>query len=499
MATLQTVTFAGLPVIHAEIVIKRGTKPGVAVIRVPHSSGVTLQSGSWSITGGTSIGLASWKPDLSTVQIDYLPEGRRDLVFLAYDRRSNWSEIALQGEYNVRYRDGTVKPATQKTAAELADIALDAAGESSSTSFEASTYPYVSWNATPVTDALNALQGNYPCFVCYSASGEISVIEGGTGDALPSAMSVPATSPDFPIEIDRGPATIRVVCGPTRYQQSLELAAKGRETTGAIKAIDDLSYKPAAGWGSQHPLFFPDVAIGNRHLAFETVYRDYQVIPQSIGGTSTTFSDLWQIDLDDYLVEMAGSGDNKQDIPAFVKGCFYPYSDRPYNTGTCVHESADSHAHIDRANRMVRFAMPVYKHYADGRCIAPADLWLWTGFTLRNSDGEYDHEEFTLTRSGGTGEQVLYCPWLWKTVVTGYAAACGGGSPSTNSSVLQAEANALLGAWKNYWDRSTTIRHLQYSGVVPLNLSGIIAHVEYRLGNGLAPVTTAAENYEPVT
>jgi hypothetical protein len=253
-------------------------------------------------------------------------------------------------------------------------------------------------------------------------------------------------------------------------------------------------------------MFFAGVAIGNRHLAFKSVYRWYRVTVQSVPGSITTISSIEQFDLDDILVSMAtGTGNVKTEIHAFVKGTFYPYSDHFVNTGSCVHWAWGNFT-LNRDTRCVEFPQPVY---SAGSCISPATLYLCTGFRIRDpSTWEFVRHSRTAYREVGTGTgtppreegsgtQLLPHLELYETVSEPFTGACtNSGSPTKNTAAIDAEADLYLAAWKAHWDSVKTKRDIIYDGARNLPLSGNVAHLRWRIAGGIPPQTRGAENYE---
>jgi hypothetical protein len=495
MPIVQSVQFGTLPVIGADMVLDRGPRPGTCLLRVPYCDHVALTPADLTLQSDGVVTFAKCVPDLSTVRLENRPGGRREYVFLVRDRRQSWSSATVSGKYNQRYRDGTIKPSTKKTATELANILLSAVGEPESASgLPEGYYPQIDWNNTPVVQAFETLASEFSAHVCRLADDTYTVAAIGDGDALPDLAT--RQNPDFIASIERGPGTITVRCGPTLFQCVLELEAVGRDTDGQIKPIDDLSYMPTAGWGTQWPYFFSDVAIDKRHVAFDTVFRMYRVKVQTVPGCETTIGDITQLELDDVLVEMGGSGDARFERPAYVKGTFWPYTDNFKNTGPCT--AYPGSFSIDKDARCVLFDRPVFAagSCSSAGCVAAATLYLCTGFRVRDaSTGEYVRKEFTVTRDGSSSEHVVCRPELYETVVDTCDGNCSNsGSPTLNTAAIQAEAETSAQAWSAHWDAVRDVRHAQYAGTYPISLSGKIAQISYRVGRNLYPITRASEN-----
>jgi hypothetical protein len=76
------------------------------------------------------------------------------------------------------------------------------------------------------------------------------------------------------------PKAIFVVSAPVQYESDILLTAVGIDTDGKIRPIDELSYKPEAGWQFCHPTSMFDVqrehGLKAVRLALTSVYRWYQ-------------------------------------------------------------------------------------------------------------------------------------------------------------------------------------------------------------------------------
>lgn len=495
MAYTQVGTFGDVPVIEFDMTLSRGPRASCCLLRIPHYEDtdiseidtLTIQSNDQPITFEGMVG------DISTIHHDHGVDHRREWVFQAWDRRVTWEKARWSIDANIRYRDGTVKPSTQQSLHELYDTLLDVVNEPAGSQLDNLTvYPRIKYDSENAVKAFDDLAKLYPASVCRDNSDSYVIRQTGDGMELPDIAAYSATAYDYQATIEAGPKTVKVLCGPTLFQCFLTLEAVGRDTDGTIKLIDDLSYKPAAGWEGEDPQFFAGVAIGNRHLAFKTVYRMYRVSIQAVPGCSASITNVQQFDLDDTLISMAGSGDYKMEIPAFIKGQFYPYSDHFVNTGSCVHWAGDFR--IDHESRCVIFDVPVY---LAGSCIEPAVLYLCTGFRVIDSEtDDYVRKDFSDDRDTGVGEQVLYHPELFETQVESYLSSCSNsGSPTTNTTAIQEEADQYINAWKEHWDTERDHRDVPYSGTLPLSLSGNIAQITYKLFGGNAP-TTRASTYE---
>lgn len=483
----MSVTFASLPIIRMDLAISRGTRPAVARLRVPHTGSLAAAYGPLTFTAEDTVSL-QMVPDLATIRYEHTPGKRRYYTLLAYDRRAAWKRAPVEGGYNIRYRDGTIKPSTEKTVGELGSLLLQAAGETlSSTADISGVKPQCEWRGH-VSEELDALCEALPIHVCWKSDGSYTIEATGEGDTLNHA-AVPAKIPDYTASLARGPKTIRTVCAPTWYQCRLLLEAVGLDSDGEWKLIDNLSYKPLTGWEKEWPELMTGVAQAHRHLALDTVFRCYRIAVQPVPGSSTSVTDIHQFLLDPHKVEMGGTGDAKFLQPAAIYGEYYPWSHLFKNTGTCTPYPGSFR--LDSDQRMVWFDQPVFKA---GNCIEAAVMYLETGFHLLDEDGIPDRYTTSIERAAGEGEKAIFRADLWQTVISNYASDCT--SPTSTNTSSVAEAGVYASKWAEHYDTITNIRDVPAAGVHTVSLSGNIAQISYRVGGGLTPETRASEHYE---
>jgi hypothetical protein len=197
--------------------------------------------------------------------------------FSALDRRWRWRFGEVYGHYNQRDADGLIVTATEKTPQQLAQLLLSAMGETAVgvTDIPNNARPECEWVAENPAEALADLIEPFGMVVVLQIDGTVALRQQGVGAALPAnTFLIEQEVSSNPPEI---PATIRVLGGPNRYQKRLQLEAVGYDLDGSIKAIDQLSYKPATGW-EQETQFFAGIEGGDaRKLALRDVFRLYRI------------------------------------------------------------------------------------------------------------------------------------------------------------------------------------------------------------------------------
>lgn len=484
-------SYNNLPVSGLDGKLVRGTRPGVFRIRVPNASNLYAESGDLWIQSGDAdpIQFAGCLPDLSTLRNEFLPGGMREFSVLLRDRRVTWPGTTVSGHFNRRYRDNTINSDSQREDSQLVDAVLEALGEPTGASLPG-TYPEANWDATPASEALDAIAGLLPAYVCRRMDDSYTVVLSPEGDDIDGNLL--ASTPYWKADLDSGPKTIRIRCNKTWFGSALELEAVGMDTDGQYKLINELSYKPYTGWGPEWPTLFAGVSPGPRsQLALQTVYRCYRVkTPQTLyySGENIEISkpdDIW---LDDRRL-VSGQ---YEPPPAYVHGTFWSQGDHPYNTANCPYVC--NPFTLDRDQQVITFEYPIFKF--GGECIQPADLKLLTSFHLRDEDGGWRRETFEVERSTGTGTWILDVPHLWRARALNYT-NCNIDSEFDNLSKVRDEAQVYLDAWQAHYDAAMSKLDVSFAGLHPVEMSGKVAYLQYRLGKGVAPKTRVARHYEP--
>jgi len=206
-------------------------------------------------------------------------------VVVIEDRRWMWQLARISGEYNTTDK-GTIEPATKKSARELAQLCLEAMNETGYNIAELPTtaYPEVSWTSASAASAFEELCSTFGCVpVLEYRTDRVRVWKNNVGprpQVDSRAMdSTPSSEPQIV------PPELIFEGGPTQWQRDLLLEPVGIEKVSereVIKPIDDLSYKPTAGWDAEDPSAFYGVATESRDLARRSVYRMWRLKPPFI-------------------------------------------------------------------------------------------------------------------------------------------------------------------------------------------------------------------------
>lgn len=255
-----------------------GTAPSRATIRT--RLGVSYpQIGTLVVTDGLT---SRSFPNCRVIRHTIRSTGRgRMREITIEDRRWRWQAGRVWGEYN-QPEQGGIDPATKRSARELASLLFEAMGERQ---YDVSVlpdnvYPATSWDADLAAPALDSLCQTYGCLVALQLNGFARVYRNNQGrrPAIDSrAMdATPSSEPEVvpPLMIFEG--------GHILWQYDLPLEPVGIETEknrGIIVPIDQLSYKPADGWGKVAAPAFTSVQKEYRDLARRSVWRMFRVKP----------------------------------------------------------------------------------------------------------------------------------------------------------------------------------------------------------------------------
>jgi len=231
------------------------------------SPGVTPDVGQvvWSSNGtqpSTASGTLTFYNEDGSIAMDTFsdcllddPQERRggliDFVYKVKDKRWRWEYPTLFGSYNIRGRDEEIISGTEKTVRELAELALDALGE---TGYDVSALPTtngpeVRWHYESAAGFLDSLCSMYGCEVHLAAlTEEVVIYQKGVG-ATPGSSYLMQT-PETGVILNPAPENITAYSGDSLFESWLCLDAVGVDTDGRIKPISTLSYCPDNGWAT---------------------------------------------------------------------------------------------------------------------------------------------------------------------------------------------------------------------------------------------------------
>lgn len=279
-------TFPGVnQVLEASIDFVHGISPSVASLTIAPQPNLVTEIGDLTFRyGGTRIVFRDCRIIAGTVM-----RNRQGLIwrFSIFDRRWKWSYGSISGWYNRRRTNGYIWEDTKKTPQELAELLLKEMGE---TGYDVSALPNkvvapdAYWDGEPPAQHLARLCDQLSCRVVLGLDNKVRLCMVGVGASLPTGNDVLENS--LSMDLRDRPDEIGILCGPDRYEASLELEAVGLEVDGTIQPIDELSYKPAdATWGqcwmSNFAQLIPQAATDEhrRHYAMarESIFRWYRI------------------------------------------------------------------------------------------------------------------------------------------------------------------------------------------------------------------------------
>jgi hypothetical protein len=244
-------------VLSATYTLTAGITPSVVQMEIiPQTQQIAAVGDVVFVHGNTTLTIPGCRAD----QASMVRGSNGTLVsFSLMDRRWKWKFGEIYGHYNQRDADGLIITATEKTPQQLATLCLQAMGETADVSqIPNNARPEAEWVAENPAEALANILEPFGMIIVLQIDSTVAIRQQGVGAALPeSANLVEQQISSNPPEV---PATIRVLGAPNRYQYRLMLEAVAYDTDGRLKPINQLSYKPAGGWGKETQ-FFASIAM----------------------------------------------------------------------------------------------------------------------------------------------------------------------------------------------------------------------------------------------
>jgi len=519
MPTLQgTIQYPGLDNIQgATVTWGHGITPGAFTIRMAPQSAVPAATGAVTMRFGNQlVSLRDCKID----QITYSRDGATVLSVTILDRRWKWAFGAISGQYNLRNADATVKGAggrderaafnSERTPQQLAALCLEAMGERS---FDVgqlpnNTRPEVDWDYVNPAAALAELCDALGCRVVLTLDDRVVLYRLGAGRGLPAGG--PIHRREATIDPAEMPNELAILCGPSLYQVDLLLDAMAEEPDGSIVSLDDVSYKPADGWGSiDFPEFnaIQDQAL--REIAKRSVFRYYRPrMPAEIPGWRGKQADALAQLLPLGTVQVDSTTDpsgEQQPKPAYLFGVWSAEGGDSENQAellepvdddqdeTCVREFR-----IDQDRGLVITADYLYKLEGTmpNMTFAPAELVLRTAVTVRDVDTmAIDRYAKVLPNRGQRfGTKTRYVPHeeIRLTHRCDYLPRANGrfvsGRVDTNRRDVDAECDYYL-AQEAAQYRTLTPETVTFAGLHAIELDGLIQRVTWNVGAPFASTT----------
>lgn len=418
------------------------------------------------------------------------------------DRRWKWRNTGkISGYYNARL-GGEIVAKTKKHARDMVKLCLAAMGERGAdySLVPTTAYPEVSWDYEQPAEALAKLCDQLRMVVVLGTDDRVSIQPINYGPKLPQLPSLESygTSIDPPEQ----PDSIVVVGGYTRFNGWWELEAVGLEPNGDIKLIDDLSYKPEAGWTAIDIQRFGEVAEEFRSYAQRSVFRWFRVkVPIKLPGVAEQINDLERvlpIDKEE-IKRTSGATGRKFYKLAQVVGVFYNgeddfgvWYDKEANPDSLINQSVSSDDFdIDSERGIVTFREAKYTltigaSFVGGQQIRQPKLWLRSGLSYRHKDTlGWERVEFARRLPGASAgtnpkyvvrdDLILEVDEVWagdKRTVT------------TNRKDIEREAEVYLDEIQREFE-VTAPTNATYHGLVDISPSGAVPSVSWSIdGSG---------------
>jgi hypothetical protein len=350
MAEQGLVFFPGIKQVQeGSYTLTHGITPSAATVTI-------LPQGDFAGQGSLVFTYGNKKIELPDCLVDNLSFERNqsgEIWRLAiYDRRWKWAYGKISGMYNVRKLDGkivggsntkgsTISTNTEKKPSELAKLCFEAIEESNYDLSEMpdDTRPFVEWDVANPMQALADLCEEVGCRIVLGWDNKVRICRRGQGGQLPSGPDMMTDSGG--IDPPDGFNSITVTTDKVLFQHDFPLEAVGFELDGAIKKIDDLSYKPEGGWEDIDLVSFNGIKDTKlRELAQSCVFKTYRLIMPVTIPDYKEVKDFDLLGLTGEQVLTAADYDSKNKLlperqtKALVYGDYYQQNGNYTNTGT---------------------------------------------------------------------------------------------------------------------------------------------------------------------
>lgn len=438
--------------------------------------------------------------------------GTGELALRVEDRRWQWQFGTIDGDYNVPGESGRL--VREKTPQELAALLCAAMGETGVDvrALPNQTRPRVFWYAANPARELERLCLSLGCVPQLNPlTDRMEILQIGSGDGLPTGGAVVSNAPGIlPAAL---PDQIRTVTGPTLFQSRLKLRVPvGLDTDMQLKPIDDLSYKPAAGWTGEHPKQFAGVTgtftppgatepVPLATLALASVYKLYRCNGQYRDGSYTPLAlkggAYEPTELDDLLPLLPHRLDKDpvtlERLPPIVRGEFVEPRGKIVTTDPDEQYRGDFSVRGDIG--VVEFPDPMVRVVASGSqyLFADARLSIELAYNVRHNGVPVRYERFRdLPRQqrSQTGPYVEHHDEIAVEVIERRT------QTTSTESAVQQQCDYYLDALAARF-RESTGRTTVYPGLQSIATTGKIRSVVWSSSVDGAPTTMAAEDSEP--
>lgn len=281
--------YGGIPCRSASMSLTQGITPDVGTLVIPTWCAGRIPAKADLVLSDGNDGLVRF---LDMYHIEgteqELPGGREISIQIA-DRRCLWKWNFLQlGQiaWNQPNPDGTAKKERA-----LVTLLHDCLSALSGARWQVmhdvpEAYPPVRWpDPTNAAAAAQALCDEFGLGISLAPWGSVNVESLAADHPFPPG---PVSGREAGQSVQMKPASIWIIGSNNVYEKTFsDLVAVGIEIDGTVRPIDELSYKPAHGWGAE-PLTFPNLAAGSyggenytadeaRELARKAVWKWYSL------------------------------------------------------------------------------------------------------------------------------------------------------------------------------------------------------------------------------
>lgn len=527
-------------VLEASFTLSHGITPSVCVMEIlPQPGDVVAEYGDLVFTfGDTTLAFLGCKVDRASFQ--YSESGLLWQLSI-FDRRWKWQFGLMYGDYNTHYTGigdfGSIDAKTKKSPHELAILLLTEMRETvvDVTQLPNETYPETHWEADNPAAELQKLCDTLGCRIAIGLDNITRIVRTGVGLPLPTDNIMRLSAVIDPPE---APDSITVVGGKSEYQPLLMLEAVGLDTDNVIKVINSLSYKPAAGWGSQpmqpgvpwlnvngwtvQPGVNPNAAraqtlgwINPRQFAEDTVYRWYRVKMTDVDGSGAPpkipgwsgppggqndgrIKNLWQI-LPLLDRQVAGWKDQSgawHNNPPKVFGIYFTYGQNgqvfPGQAGNGQDVNGNTLAgafcfldfSVDTETGVVKFSQRAFQQGANG-AVSPANLVLQIAVNVRE-DVAFSFDRSEIKRvlpvaQRNTGTRIVKKEEIVRWVIASYDASGKVTQTTNNDAFVKQESNYYLNAAQLEIQLQSP-GDATYMGLIPISPDGAIQQVTWSVG-----------------
>jgi hypothetical protein len=490
--------------------------------------------------------------------------GKR-VILRIQDGRWRWKHGTISGVYNERDDQGRSKKERRKDPYELMQLCWEAMPKGPQNILitglsyppDPDSWPAVNWRNANPAQALSELAGRFGLRVIYQPNVDgVLVAPPGVGATVDY---VNWTTKSGGVDLPSPPDILTAVSEQNYVTMALPLEAVALDLDGVVRLLDDVSYKPDAGWNTVGPPFkgiirrpLRELAIGGegdppqgfnapdatdedaQRLCNETVAKWYRVrlvqanAPQiQLHLDTPGFPDLVSLDqilLSQGIMDHTAGPDNTVCI-------FPPKVYGSYSTGTTKGQVTIANQEIavpftvDAERRLVRFSRPVYRLAYEGTgdlpeigyALSPNAVIPGSGITAAGAGGNWgpahpvllisvrlrvkDTGEiwpaFRSQRLGnGTLERVIHLPDAVFNYHVRYDVTTWTiDSVATNENAFFAECDYHLAGAALEYQTGPA-QDASFPGLLPIDPDGLIQQVSWSVGGGSPVMTQVSSNCE---